>query len=71
VEEEQETRKKLEREQLKRFLDSRTMVDPDGKEFQKELEASKIKLGPYAMKLAQQYVRKQMKKHWGEPTEVV
>jgi hypothetical protein len=33
VEEEQANAKVLEREQLRRFLESRTQTDPDGKEF--------------------------------------
>lgn len=47
------------REDLRRFLDLNAAQDADGAKFMKHLEESKIKFGPYALKVAEDYIRKQ------------
>lgn len=50
---------KRQREEIKNFLNSHAMQDVDGAKFMKYLEESKIKFGPYAMKVAEDYITKQ------------
>lgn len=47
---------KKEREDLKKFLETRSGKDADGQEFIKQLEDSKTKLGPYSMKIAEEFI---------------
>lgn len=57
----EEVRKK-QREELARFLDARAGQDTDGSEFQALLEESKIRFGPYALKLAEEFFQAQLKR---------
>lgn len=50
---------KRQREELKNFLDLNNYRDTDGSKFMKHLEESKIKFGPYALRVAEDYIRKQ------------
>lgn len=47
------------REELRRTLDRNRNQDIDGQKFMQHLEQTKIKFGPYALKVAEEYVRKQ------------
>ena len=47
------------REELRQFLDINRFKDADGSKFMKHLEESKIKFGPYALKVAEDYIHKQ------------
>ena len=53
--------KKQQRLELKQFLDTRGGSDPEGKEFTDFLEKSKMNFGPFAVRLAQEFVVNQMK----------
>ena len=57
-----EVRKK-QREELQHFLGTRAGQDKDGAEFMSMLQRSKTQFGPYAVKLAEEYFRKQLKRH--------
>ena len=54
--------KKQQRLELQQFLDTRGAADPDGKEFIDFMEKSKMHFGPFAIKLAQEFVQSQIKK---------
>lgn len=50
---------KRQREEWTNFMDRGAMMDPDGAKFMQHLETSKIKFGPYALKIAEDFIQKQ------------
>ena len=54
--------RKRQREELARFLDARAGQDTDGSEFQSMLEESKVRFGPYAIQLAEEFFQTQLKR---------
>ena len=50
---------KKQREEWTNFMNRGAMMDPDGAKFMKHLETSKIKFGPYALKIAEDFIHKQ------------
>ena len=53
--------KKQQRKELEEFLNMRAGLDKDGTEFMQMLERSKMHFGPYAIQLAEEFFKKQMK----------
>lgn len=51
--------KKQQRLELKEFLTRKGGMDRDGNEFVKFMEKSKMQFGPYATKLAEQFIQQQ------------
>lgn len=49
---------KRQREDLNHFFDKNATCDPDGHKFMQYLEKSKVQFGPYALKVAEDFVRK-------------
>jgi len=52
-----------ERDELNKLVNVRGMADLDGMKFQEELEKSKMRFGPYALKLAKDFVNRQLNKN--------
>ena len=50
---------KRQKDEMKKLLDRNITQDADGAKFMKHLEQSKIRFGPYALKVAEDYVKKQ------------
>jgi len=50
---------KKEREELKHFLNRNAFHDPDGSKFMKHLEDSKFRFGPFALKVAEDYINRE------------
>lgn len=59
------------REELREFLMTQTGQDLDGQQFLKMLEKSKVKFGPFVMKIAEDYVTKKQERLKRESQEKI